>query len=101
MFRSLLVGLACAIVVPAQQPPVANAKLRTAAADTGLVNAIRSAIGSEAGPFWIGYSVPIISGERQACCWGEDGRGCGLEGVRRISAPVSPPSRPVQLEGPT
>jgi HEAT repeat protein len=54
----------------------------------------------ERGPLWIGYAVPIVSGERQSCCWNNDSRGCGLEGQRTMTAPP-PASGPIKLEGPT
>ena len=82
----------------AQQPSISNAKLQTGSASGGLEGAIKAAVMNNAGPFWIGYVVPVISGERQACCWSNDARGCGLEGQR--GATYGTPSGPVKLEGP-
>lgn len=99
MRRMILAGILTAAALAAQQPPISNAKLQTLAASAGLENAIRTATGSAAGPLWIGYAVPIIPGERQACCWNNDSRGCGLEGQRSVA--TTAPAGPVQLEGPT
>jgi hypothetical protein len=98
MFRTTFLIAAMAAATAAQQPPISNANVVTAPAGGGLDSAIQAAINREAGPFWIGYSVPIIDGERHSCCWSEDGRGCGLEGNRKFT--VQTPGGPVKLEGP-
>jgi hypothetical protein len=83
----------------AQQPPISNARMQTASASRGLEAALRAATTEVAGPFWIGYAVPVIPGERQSCCWSNDSRGCGLEGQR--GAVFGTATGPVKLEGPT
>jgi HEAT repeat protein len=93
----LFIGVAA--VAAAQQPSVSNAKLQTASASGGLQAAIQAATGGNAGPFWIGYTVPVIPGGGQSCCWSNDARGCGLEGQR--GAVYGAPAGPVKLEGPT
>lgn len=97
MFWRLVFGLGLSVLAAlGQQPVITNAKLQQVAATGGLDNAIRTAIQKEAGPFWIGYAVPAVSGEHQSCCWNQDGRGCGLERDRVVPPPTS---GPVLLEG--
>lgn len=95
----LLLGASAALVYP-QQPPISNADLRQASAANGLEAAIRAAVGSATGPAWIGYAVPAIPGERNSCCWNDNGRGCGLEGQRMTGGTPANPS-PIRLEGPS
>ena len=95
--KSILI-FAAAAALAAQQPPISNAKMQTRSASGGLDAALKSLIAGQPGPMWIGYAVPIVSGERDACCWNNDSRGCGLEKNRAV---VAQPSGPVQLEGAT
>lgn len=89
-----------AAVAAAQQPSLSNAKVQEAPASGGLESALRTAMGKQSGPAWIGYAVPKIPGDGQACCWGSNnGYGCGLEGQRNSA--MAPPQGPVKLEGPT
>ena len=89
--------LAVAAVAFAQQPPISNAKLQTSSASGGVGATVRAIVNRDAGPLWIGYSVPIVPGDRQSCCWSNDARGCGLEGQRTVvTAPVQ---GPIKLEG--
>ena len=83
-----------------QQPPISNAKLQTASASGGLSSVLESIMSKDRGPLWIGYAVPIVSGERQSCCWSNDSRGCGLEGQRTITFQPAV-AGPIKLEGPT
>jgi hypothetical protein len=99
MLKLVSITALLATALAAQQPSITNAKLQTIAASGGLEASLRAAIAATPGPMWIGYAVPTIPGERQACCWNNDGRGCGLEGQRNVT--TAPPSGPVQLEGPT
>jgi hypothetical protein len=99
MTRNLSILVAAASFAVAQQPPISNAKLQTAPASVGLEAAIKGIVANQPGPLWIGYAVPIVSGERQSCCWNNDSRGCGLEGHRGVVPQA--PSGPVMLEGPT
>ena len=98
--RYLFQILASAASLSAQQPAISNANLQTASAAGGLEQAVRVAVGKQTGAAWIGYTVAKIPGDDQSCCWGGDGRGCGLEGNRRGSVQASR-SGPTQLEGPT
>ncbi len=97
MLRCLSGFALAAVCVLGQQPSITNAKVSSVPASGGLNSAIQSAITNNAGPFWIGYAVPAMRGDRQSCCWSNDGRGCGLESQRGVS--VQNQSGPVQLEG--
>jgi len=88
----------------AQQPRVTNAKMSTRSAAAGLGNEFRSLVQSQTGPAWIGYAVPVVSGDRTMCCC-ETGRngvvrgGCSLEGEREFNM-NSNDSKQANLEGP-
>lgn len=99
MLRIILTFMSGALIAAAQQPVVSNATLRTSSAAGGLDAAVKAAIDAHASPFWIGYTVPVIPGDRHSCCWSNDSRGCGLEGQR--SNVFAAPGGPVKLEGPT
>jgi hypothetical protein len=108
LFSVLLAALALVPIAPspgagpppAEQPPIANARLERASAAGGLEAAVRGALAAQAGPSWIGWAVPRVPGEGQSCCWNDQGYGCGLEGKRAAAAPVAEP-RTVKLEGAT
>ncbi|MFN0106923.1 MAG: HEAT repeat domain-containing protein [Bryobacteraceae bacterium] len=99
MMRNIILVYAAAIPMAAQQPGIGNANLQMTPAANGLDAAIRTAVGKQSTAAWIGYAVPKILGDRQSCCWSDDGRGCGLEG--RTAGPLPAPAVPVKLEGPT
>lgn len=54
----------------------------------GLETAIQSIASAQTGPAWIGYTVPIVAGQRQMSCW--------FDGEIQHT-----PNRPIQLEGAT
>ena len=65
----------------AQTPPVSNARLENLSPAGGLEAALRQASrGGE--PVWVGWSVPMIAGQRRACCFSRDFKpaSCLLEG---------------------
>jgi HEAT repeat protein/PBS lyase HEAT-like repeat-containing protein len=71
-FLVLLLGLA-ASTLAAQSPPIANARLETASAASGLEAAVSQAgRGNEA--VWAAWSVPMIPKQRFLCCLGQKGR---------------------------
>lgn len=96
----LAVLFASALAVFAQQPRVSNARLETRAVTGGLEATFRAIQTAQASPAWVGYTEPIVTGNRQSCCW-TDGGGCSLEhrsddrGVT-VAAPQT-----IKLEGPT
>lgn len=62
-------------------PPVSNARLENLSPAGGLEAALRQA--SRAGePAWVGWSVPMIAGQRKFCCLNRDFKpsSCLLEG---------------------
>ena len=100
MIRHLTLLGAVGAMLCAQQPPISNADLRQASAANGLEPAITAAVANLKGAAWIGYAAPAIPGDHNSCCWNDNGRGCGLEGQRRIEA-VAGAQTPVRLEGPS
>jgi HEAT repeat protein len=70
----------------AQRPEIENARMETRPFSGSLASGL-SQLG--AGPFWAGYSEPIIAGRQGMMCW-NDGNG---EGGHAANAPV-------RLEGP-
>jgi hypothetical protein len=101
----------------AQQPRVTNGRVVPQAVGTSLEATVRQLVAAEAEPGWIGYAVPVVSGDRIACCgrgdgmWISDGasftngrwNGCGLEGDhagRSQTTAASTPTGPIHLEGP-
>lgn len=100
---SLVAGMVCR---GAEAPNIVNAKLQTRSASSGLESAFQGIVQSQNPPAWIGYSVPIVPGQRNLCCFDSydvsDGRspGCGrcaLEEGNSVDARNSGPQR-VELE---
>jgi len=83
-------------VVSAQQPRIDNARV-TAQPAGSLGQTIRSLVTAQADASWIGYSVPVVDGERTMCCFNSgdgwssgrfsDGSGCC--GMCRLEPSVS------------
>jgi HEAT repeat protein len=91
---------ASALAVYSQQPRVSNARPETRAVTGGLEATFQAIQTAQASPAWVGYAEPIVTGNRQSCCW-NDGGGCFLEhrsGNRGVT--VAAPQI-VKLEGPT
>lgn len=61
---------------------VANARLETGSAASGLRDALRQAASGGREPYWVAWSVPMIEGEGYACCFGKNfgASTCFLEG---------------------
>jgi HEAT repeat protein len=117
----ILFGI-CAAPAAAQQPPrIINGRVTTQAAASPLADGVRTLAGSRTEPAWIGYSVPVVAGERRMCCGGDgstyisgsvvmvDGQvwsPCRLEPrtdntqTSRGNTAPSTPAAPVQLEAP-
>ncbi len=83
------------------QPKMINAQLQTRSAAAGLEREVRGVIASQTAPAWVGYSVPIVAGNRMMCCSYGDGNwgSCRLEsghgdGVNIVGEPPT-----VRLEG--
>lgn len=71
----------CCLGAAAQEPRVVNARMRSFSGAGGLASAFRSVESVEAGPAWIGYTVPVVPGEHAMCCNGSirdfSEEGCG------------------------
>lgn len=65
----------------AQTPPVSNAQLENVSPAGGLEAALRQ-VSRGGEPVWVGWSVPMIAGQRRACCFSRDFKpaSCLLEG---------------------
>ncbi len=119
IFAPTLFSLVLASPAFAQQPRVVNGRVQQQAAGASLDQTFRRLVAAQTEPGWIGYSVPVVSGEHDVCCggdgtWVSDGivfvngrwSGCGLEGDRTVrpqaGGQTSPatPAPPVKLEGP-
>jgi hypothetical protein len=86
----------------AQAPAIQNADMETRSATGGLKAGIEMLVGQSTDPVWIAYSVPMIPGDSQMCCFhgnGDSGccRGCRLEESGQDFQRTSR-SQPVQLE---
>jgi hypothetical protein len=70
-----------AAVAVAQQPRLTNGKV-TAQPAPALQQAFRAAVNTHADIGWIGYSVPVVDGERTMCCFNSGSGGnqacCGM-----------------------
>jgi HEAT repeat protein len=100
-----------------QQPRVLNGRLAPQPAGSNLDAVFHRLVSAQAGPGWIGYSVPLVGrSEGRLCCTGDtwisdgivftNGRiaTCGLEPstttTRRTSDQPAQMQNPVRLEGP-
>lgn len=119
VLTSTLAALVTAVPAAAQQPRVINGRVAPEAGGAALDRTFRAIVAAQTDPAWIGYAVPVVSGDRTMCCSGEgtwisdgvvfsSGRlsPCGLDGTDRgvragsgRSAP-SQPQAPIRLEGP-
>ena len=90
--------LLIAAPLAAQEPRIVNARMENRNAGN-LQATFQSIVSSQDAPAWVGYSVPVVKGHGESCCWSDGSRGCGLEGQRGAVAVA--PGRPVLLEGPT
>src|SRR2546422_1301424 len=71
----------------APQPRVSNARMEARSASAGLDQAFRAIVRAQPAAAWAGYSVPIIAGRHDMCCYSstDDANrgccaGCSLEG---------------------
>lgn len=85
----------------AQQPRVENARFETRPVSGGLEATLRAILSAQTAPAWIGYTQPMIPGDRQMCCWNSDQRACFLEPHTGSQAPSTSANQTVKLEGPT
>ena len=87
----------------AQQPRVQNARLETRAVPPGgLESTFRAVLSAQSSPAWAGYTVPIVAGDRQSCCWNNNVMsGCYLEPRTGDRTVIVSTNQTVKLEGPT
>lgn len=87
--KTVIVAVASAICLWAQQPQVENAKLETRTFAGSLASQLGTLSSSgRAGPFWAAWSEPIIPGQHGDMCWNGNNRHEPAAGA------------PVRLEGP-
>jgi HEAT repeat protein len=80
-----LVVVACtALALAADRPQLVNGNL----VDQASTGDLAKDVAAIAGPAWVGYSVPVVPGDKQICCWGSSNAfrgnanccgGCNLE----------------------
>ena len=63
-----LIASVTALVAAAQQPRIDNGRITSQPAGSSFGQSVRSLIASQADVAWIGYSVPVVDGERMMCC---------------------------------
>jgi hypothetical protein len=101
ILASIAIGSAFGQRPETQQPRVQNARVETRTVAGGLDAMLRSIINAQTAPAWVGYTVPIVPGDRQMCCWNDTGRGCFLEPSSNNRTIVVSNNQTVKLEGPT
>jgi len=67
----LALAVSAAVAVVAQQPRIANGKIAVQPAGA-VAQTFRSLVAAESDVVWIGYTVPVVDGERMMCCFGGD-----------------------------
>jgi hypothetical protein len=102
-----------------RQPRIVNGRLSARPAGSPFVQSVRSLVSAQTDAVWIGYTAPMISGDRVMCCFSSGGSSisgtvtvsdsggwlpavCGLEpaaGDRATPNRASAPQGPVKLEG--
>jgi HEAT repeat protein len=121
-FRVIAASLAGAVslaaAVAAQQPRIANGRVTPQPAGSPFTQSFRSLVAAQPDVAWIGYSVPVVNGERVMCCFssgttwvngdvvmGDRSSCCGScrletssQGTAVSSRPEAP-AGPVKLEG--
>lgn len=116
LLTSTLAALVAAIPAAAQQPHVVNGRVAPEAGGAALDRTFQAIVAAQTDPAWIGYAVPVVSGDRTICCsgdgtWISDGvafsngrfNPCGMDGSNRgtrTQAAPSQPAAPIKLEGP-
>ena len=94
-----------ASLAPADEPSVTNAQLETRPVAESLTATTQQLVQESAKPFWIGYIVEKVAGQRSICCGdhGDDGGiGCGtctLENEHNYWSGTRHQNRTVNLEG--
>jgi hypothetical protein len=101
MKSAVCVAVLLCAAARAQQPHVENARMETRAVAGGLDSTFRGIVAAQSAPAWIGYSVPMIAGEHQMCCWNNNVMcGCSLEPRNGDQSFTVSNNQTVKLEGP-
>ena len=67
----------------------------------GLEQTYKNILAAQSSAAWIGYSVPIVAGDHQMCCWNNNVMcGCSLEGRSHDQGITVSSNQSVKLEGP-
>lgn len=69
MKRALGLILLAASAAFAQQPRIENGRIDNKPVSGDLTSTMKAFIAATSTPAWIGYSVPIIAGDRRVCGW--------------------------------
>jgi hypothetical protein len=74
-----LAGVCCVTIAAAQTPSVVNGNVQKRPVTSSLGAAFSDLVKAQGGPAWIGYAVPAVNAENNACCYDNDssGRFCG------------------------
>jgi len=116
---SLSAAVAAGAGVAAQQPRITNGRVTTQPAPSPFAQSFRALVASQPDVAWIGYSVPVVDGERVMCCFDSgstwvngnivrsDGQSCcgacrlepGSEGTSMSARRQTGGSGTVRLEG--
>jgi HEAT repeat protein len=98
--RSFAIGsftFATLAVLTAQQPRIDNGRVTTSPAGS-LSQSVQKLISSQTDVAWIGYSVPVVSGERTMCCFGSETTCCPTCRLE-LSGSTSMSSKAPQAQG--
>jgi len=95
---AIALAAGCAL---AEQPRVENARFETRPVSGGLEATLRAILSAQIAPAWVGYSQPMIPGDRQMCCWNDNERACFLDPHTGSQASSASPNQTVKLEGST
>jgi len=64
-----LAAAVTAAVAAAQPPRIDNARITSQPAGSALGQSIRALVAAQADVAWIGYTVPVVDGQRMMCCF--------------------------------
>jgi hypothetical protein len=90
----------------AQPPMLTNGTVQARAVTGGLDREFKALVAQTGEPAWIGYEVPIVSGDHQMCDYWSDGAQIRMGRLERggpagTQTTAAGTPRPVKLEGPT
>lgn len=103
---AILVCILGTALAAGAQPQLAAGEVRAATIGASLTRAAVDGFATTAGTAWLGYSVAMVDGDHQLCCWNGPGACCGhcrlesggVTGVTTGAGGAGAPGRPVSLE---